>query len=191
MLTLKNITKKYGDKTVLDGFSYSFPEKGFVAISGMSGIGKTTLLNIIMGLEKADSGEIIWDISEPKISCVFQEDRLLERESALENVLFVIKDRTEEEKKKAIRILEELGLGAELDTKAKELSGGMARRVAIARALAFAADIYIMDEPIKGLDAETRKQTIDTIRHWTEGKLLIMVSHNPEDAQGADIELTM
>ena len=85
----------------------------------------------------------------------------------------------------------ELGLGDELDTMARDLSGGMARRVAIARALAYPAVVYIMDEPIKGLDAETRQQTLDTIKKWTAGRLLIMVSHNPEDAAGADVLLEM
>ena len=189
MITFENVTKKYGDKAVLDNLSFELPDAGFVAISGRSGIGKTTMLNIILGLEKADSGRVEWHGGvRPAISCVFQEDRLLERESALENVLFVLKERDE---KRASDILAELGLGDELNTRAKDLSGGMARRVAIARALAFPAELYIMDEPIKGLDAETRQQTIDTIRKWTEGKLLIMVTHNPEDAQGADMILEM
>ena len=189
MLTVRNLTKTYGDKTVLADFNYEFPSEGFVCISGKSGIGKTTLLNIIMGLEKADAGEVVWSRPKPSVSCVFQEDRLLTGESVLENVLFVLKDRANIEKAK--EILTELGLADELQTKAKDLSGGMARRVAIARALVFPADIFIMDEPIKGLDAETRQQTLDTIRRRTAGKLLIMVSHNPEDADGADFVLEM
>ncbi|MBQ9815302.1 MAG: ABC transporter ATP-binding protein [Lachnospiraceae bacterium] len=192
MFALENVTKKYGDKLVLDSMSFEFPDSGFVAISGRSGIGKTTMLNIIMGLEKADSGRVKWQgDARPAISCVFQEDRLLERESALENVLYVLRDRGEADAARAREILTELGLGGELDTRARDLSGGMARRVAIARALAYQADVYIMDEPIKGLDAETRQQTLDTIKKWTAGRLLIMVSHNPEDAAGADVLLEM
>ncbi len=192
MLSLENVTKKYGDKLVLDNMSFEFPDSGFVAISGRSGIGKTTMLNVIMGLEKADSGRVKWSgDTRPAISCVFQEDRLLERESALENVLYVLKDRSEADNARAKEILTELGLGTDLDTRARDLSGGMARRVAIARALAYPADVYIMDEPIKGLDAETRQQTLNTIKKWTAGRLLIMVSHNPEDAAGADVLLEM
>ena len=124
MLTVKNLTKSYGERNVLRDFSYDFPDEGFVCISGKSGIGKTTLLNLIMGLERADSGEIIWKKPDVKISCVFQEDRLLEGESVLENVLFVLKERYEANVDYAERILVELGLGEELNTKAKDLSGG-------------------------------------------------------------------
>ena len=192
MPRIENLTKAYDDKLVLDNFSAQLPDAGFVAISGKSGAGKTTLLNIMMGLEKADSGSIIWpDGMTPVFSAVFQEDRLLPDMSARDNITFVLKEDKESAALKAEKLLTDLGMGDDIDTKAKELSGGMARRVAIARALAFPANVYIMDEPIKGLDADTRQQTLDVIRRETAGKLLIMVSHNPEDSEGADMLLEM
>ena len=192
MPRIENLTKAYDDKLVLDGFSAQLPDAGFVAISGKSGAGKTTLLNIMMGLEKADSGSVIWpDGLTPVFSAVFQEDRLLPDMSARDNIIFVLKEDKESAALNAEKLLTDLGLGDDIDTKAKELSGGMARRVAIARALAFPANVYIMDEPIKGLDADTRQQTLDVIRRETAGKLLIMVSHNPEDSEGADMLLEM
>ena len=196
MIRLNNVTKKYGDKVVLSAFSCEFPETGFVAITGASGIGKTTLLNLILGLEKPDAGTIEMP-SNTAFSVVFQEDRLLQA-SALTNAAIYYEGKTdggrkfsEEGRKIAAQILTELGLEADLNTPAHLLSGGMARRVAIARALVamtgpLAANVCIMDEPIKGLDAAGREQTLSIIRKYCEGKLLIMVTHEEKDADGAD-----
>ena len=181
MIAFENVTKTYGDKRVLDDLTIDFPDAGFIAIAGESGIGKTTVLNLVMGLETPDSGVVE---AEGRISAVFQEDRLLERFSALENVVVACDGDIE----KAKILLAELGLGGDLETKASELSGGMKRRTAIARCLAREADIYIMDEPIKGLDKENRQQTLAVIHKYTDeaGKLLIMVSHDDEDCYSAD-----
>ena len=197
MIQVKNISKKYGDKAVLEHFSYSFLEQGVVAVTGPSGIGKTTLLNLLLGLEKPDEGTIEIPAGTT-FSAVFQEDRLLEKETALENAAIFYEGKTDgsvslsiQGKETAKQILSELGLADDLNTPARDLSGGMARRVAIARGLVamtgpLGAKVCIMDEPIKGLDPENRKQTMDVIRKYCAGKLLIMVTHDENDAEGAD-----
>ena len=197
MIRFNNATKKYGDKTVLEAFSCEFPETGFAAITGASGIGKTTLLNLLLGFEKADDGTIEIP-SDTAFSVVFQEDRLLMQESALTNAAIYYEGKTdgsrklsEEGRKIAAQILTELGLEGDWNTPAHLLSGGMARRVAIARALVamtgpLAANVCIMDEPIKGLDAASREQTLSVIHQYCSGKLLIMVTHEEKDAEGAD-----
>lgn len=197
MIQLTNITKKYDEKMVLEHFSYSFPEQGVVAVTGQSGIGKTTLLHLLLGLEKPDEGEI--RIPEgTTFSAVFQEDRLLEKETALANAAIFYEGKTDGGEKlyakgldAARQILTELGLEKDLEVPANKLSGGMARRVSIARGLVamtgpLAANVCIMDEPIKGLDPENRKQTMDVIRKYCAGKLLILVTHEGKDAEGAD-----
>ena len=182
MIRLSNVTKVYEGKTVLNGFSAELPDKGFWAITGRSGAGKTTLLNIIAGLCTPDSGTVQ---STDQISMVFQEDRLLPWDTALSNAAIA----SDEERAK--KLLCELGLGSALHQKPKELSGGMKRRVAIARALAAKAKVYIMDEPLKGLDSATRANTLEVIRRYTKDALLIMVTHDEMDAADADIIITL
>ena len=202
MIQFTNVSKAYGEKTVLEHFSYAFPETGIVALTGPSGIGKTTLLRLLLGLESAEEGSVT--IPEgTTFAVVFQEDRLLDQETALANAAIYYEGKTdggtsvyEQGLETARQILAELGLEKDLDTPAGRLSGGMARRVAIARGLVamtgpLAAKVCIMDEPIKGLDPENRKQTMDVIRKYCTGKLLIMVTHEETDAQGADEVLSL
>ncbi len=171
-MNVTNLTKRFGEKVVFENFSCSFPEKGIVFIQGASGSGKTTFLNILAGIEKADSGEVF----KEKVSYLFQEDRLLDWLSVFENVFCVTK-RTPEDKSKTEEILSKLGLGAEFNSFPNTLSGGMKRRVAIARALVFNAKIVLLDEPFKGLDSETLKNTIEVIKENTKDKLVLIVSH--------------
>lgn len=177
MIRLDRVTKGYGGRTVLRSFSLALPDRGFCCVLGPSGAGKTTLLRLMAGLERPDSGTV--SVSAP-VSMVFQEDRLLPRETALENASLA------GEPERARALLTRLGLGEWLDRRPGQLSGGMCRRVAIARALAAPAGVYLMDEPLKGLDRQTRALTLEVIRQETRGALLVLVTHQEEDAAGAD-----
>ena len=187
MIEIKNITKSYNEKHALSELSAKLPDKGLVLIAGPSGSGKTTLLKILMGFEKPDCGEIIME-KDVSFSVVFQEDRLLEERSALKNVTFVMEP---EDPEKAAAVLSDMGLSEDVDKAVKNLSGGMARRVAIARALAVKADVYLMDEPLKGLDAENRKLILEKIREYTKDSLLILISHNPEEIEDPDMVINL
>ena len=152
-----------------------FPEGKTTCIRGRSGCGKTTLIRLLLGLDIPDKGKIEV-ISDRKISAVFQEDRLCENLSAASNIRLVctetISDRELEEAYKAVA----------LQKPVRELSGGMRRRVSILRALLADSDCVIMDEPLRGLDEKTRTKTIDYILKKTEGKTLIFVTHEEQEA---------
>ena len=189
MIKAENISKKYEGKTVIENFSFDFPDKGIVSVVGKSGSGKTTLIKILAGLVKPDGGRLEKKKNPLILSMVFQEDRLLKWESAIDNAAIssekngAVKSEVYE---KARAILKELDLAEDIDTKVSELSGGMARRTAIARALTVDADIYFMDEPIKGLDAETARKTLEVIKKYTAEKLLVIATHNQNEIDMAD-----
>lgn len=176
MLELKEISKSFGEKRVLDKLSFSFPDSETSVIMGQSGCGKTTLLRIIMGLEKPDGGKLELDCE--KLSAVFQEDRLADDFSAVRNVIYAASTTRE----KAEGLLTRLGLGESMYMPVRELSGGMKRRVAIARALLADFDLLVMDEPLKGLDAETKRAVIGIIRELCENKSVIVVTHDENEA---------
>jgi len=184
VINLTNITKIYDGKTVLNNFSAKFGE-GAHCITGPSGTGKTTLLHIIMGLVKADEGEIL--SSQLKMSAVFQEDRLCENLSAVKNVALVCPKKFPKE-----RIIEELklvGLGDDLNKQTVNYSGGMKRRAAIVRALIPDADVIIMDEPFKGLDDKLKDGIISYIKERIQDKIFIFVSHDKTDAASFNAEI--
>ena len=176
-IILKNISKAYDGKQVLNHFSLTLPEGKRTCIMGPSGCGKTTLLNILCGLQKADEGKI--RNLPGKISVVFQENRLCEQFTALENVRMVAPEKTETAKD----ILARLGLVNDLYQKAASLSGGMKRRVAIARALCFDAPLVVMDEPFKGLDEETKEAVMETVMQMTKGKTVLIITHDEQEAR--------
>ena len=181
-LSVNEICKSFGDKLVLDRFSCDFTY-GFNLLEGSSGIGKTTLLRIIAGLEKADSGSISGLIGTPVM--MFQEDRLLPWCSALENVFCPF---GKSEKAAASGLLSELFLNEEDQQKLpSELSGGMRRRVSLARTLLFTerrgGNVVLLDEPFKGLDPETRKAVFSVCRSHLYGKIVIIVSHEISDEE--------
>lgn len=188
-IILKNIEKSFEGKEVLKNFSATFPACRVSCIMGSSGCGKTTLLNILLGLQKADSGSV--EGLPDRISALFQEDRLCEDFSAESNVrLTSARGVTREEIAEA---LTELGLGSDLKTPVRELSGGMKRRVAIARTMLAEGELVIMDEPFRGLDGENRRRAAEFVLRRLDGRSLIFVTHDEEDIAllGAENTLEM
>ena len=174
---LINICKSFDEppRRVLDGVNLTFGE-GITCVMGASGIGKTTMVNIVAGIVKPDSGEIN-GVENKRISMVFQEDRLLEWETALTNVLFAKKDRAMAEK-----LLQLAGLEDSINKKTSELSGGMKRRVCLCRALIADYDILILDEPFKGLDSGTKPQVMQMVKDFAHG-VVIVITHDVSEAE--------
>ncbi len=182
MITVKNITKTFDSKKVLDNISTSIPSSGIFAVSGASGSGKTTFMRILAGLETPDSGTVE-GLEGKKISVMFQDDRLLPWYSATDNVAAVCT------KEKAKEWLEKVELSHAADKKPSELSGGMCRRVALARAMAFEGDILFLDEPFKGLDIELRERMAELIKDFAKTKPVILITHDRWEASLAQDEL--
>lgn len=204
MLKLKNITKEYisGDSKVqaLKGIDIEFRKNEFVSILGQSGCGKTTLLNIIGGLDRYTSGDLIingkstkefkdkdWDAYRNySIGFVFQNYNLIQHQTVLSNVelaLTLSGVSKNERKERAIKALEDVGLKEQIHKKPNQLSGGQMQRVAIARALVNNPDIILADEPTGALDTKTSVQIMEILKEISKDKLIIMVTHNPELAE--------
>ena len=201
MLTLTNIVKDYllGDTEVhaLKGVSLSFRKSEFVAILGQSGCGKTTLLNIIGGLDRYTSGDLRisgrstrgfsdgdWDAyRNHSIGFVFQSYQLISHQTVLRNVelaLTLSGVGKAERRQRAVAALEQVGLGDQLMKKPAQMSGGQMQRVAIARALVNDPDIVLADEPTGALDTETSVQIMEILKEISRTRLVIMVTHNPD-----------
>ena len=201
MLELKNVTKVY--KTVgltqkaLDKVSIKFRDNEFVSILGASGSGKTTMLNIIGGLDRYTQGDLIingistkkykdknWDTyRNHKVGFVFQSYNLISHQTALSNVelaLTLSGVGKKERRKRAIDALKKVGLKDHIHKKPSEMSGGQMQRVAIARALVNNPDILLADEPTGALDSKTSVQIMDLLKEIAKDRLVIMVTHNPE-----------
>lgn len=174
MLTFDKVGKKY-NKSLFTNLTFKLKPKETIYIPGPSGAGKTTITRLILGLEKPDNGKIINTFR--KIACVFQEDRLLENLSLLDNISLV----SEENYSSIEKLLLDLGL-LNLEAKANTLSGGMKRKLAIARALAYQGDLLILDEPFTGLDKESKKQASKVIKDRHK-KALILISHDIGDKE--------
>ena len=173
-----DLTKRYGDLTVLNSFSATLTAGEVTALMGRSGGGKTTLLRLLMGLERPDGGRIVG--LPDRVSVVFQEDRLCEEFTAVENVKIAAPKRTAEE---IAALLGDLLLDEEARSKpVSSLSGGMRRRVAIARALLAEGELLLLDEPFKGLDDATREAVIAVIRARITGRTVLLVTHDETDA---------
>lgn len=204
MLQLKNIVKSYtvGELTqvALKGISLNFRENEFVSILGQSGSGKTTMLNIIGGLDRYDSGDLVingistkkyrdadWDAyRNTSIGFVFQSYNLIPHQNVLSNVemaLTLSGVSRKERRKRAVEVLKKVGLQDHIHKKPNQLSGGQMQRVAIARALINNPDILLADEPTGALDTETSIQIMNLLKQIAEEKLVIMVTHNPELAE--------
>ena len=204
MLKLKDIKKDYvsGDTIVqaLKGINIEFRESEFVSILGQSGGGKTTLLNIIGGLDRYTSGDVIingkstkdfkdrdWDAYRNySIGFVFQNYNLIPHQTVLSNVelaLTLSGTSKKERKERAIKALEDVGLKEQIYKKPNQLSGGQMQRVAIARALVNNPDIILADEPTGALDTKTSVQVMEILKEISKTKLVIMVTHNPDLAE--------
>lgn len=178
MLKAENITKCFGENTVLQDFSHEFAFEKTTAILGRSGGGKTTLLNILMGLLAPDSGEVIRD---GQISAIFQEDRLCENLTASANIRLVTGKRLS--KAQIAEELEAVGLAGCAEKPVRELSGGMKRRTALLRALLTDYDILFADEPFKGLDEATRADVMRYFKEKTNGKTVVFVTHDNVESE--------
>ncbi len=164
---------------MLIDFNAVIPEGGTVCLMGPSGCGKTTLLNILMGLIKADSGTV--EGVPRKKSAVFQEDRLCEDFTAPDNIRLATGKHVPDEE--IIKHLKLLGLEGSLGIPVREFSGGMKRRTAICRAVLAMGDVIFLDEAFKGLDAETKIKTVEYIKTYTANKTIIAVTHDEEEAR--------
>lgn len=178
-IVIENLNKSFEDKVVLSNFNANFKEKNITFIMGTSGVGKTTLIRILMSLEKADSGEIK-GLSDKRISAVFQDDSLCENLSVLLNIKLVCDNIRNLEIEEALKLLDLEGC---LYKRVKELSGGMKRRVAILRAMLYDFDLLIMDEPFKGLDEETKNKVMSFVINRIKNKTAIIVTHDKEDVE--------
>lgn len=159
-MRFEDVTFTYGEKVILKSFTLTLPDTGVTALSGPSGCGKTTLLRLLAGLERPQSGKILSPGTD-KTAFLFQEDRLLPGFSAEKQLKAVLPRGVD-----VSEYLEAVGLGREADTPVSELSGGMRRRVALARAMAYAVDksLLILDEPFTGVDSETAKAIMARLR---------------------------
>ena len=204
MIEIRDITKTYttGDlvQRALDGVSVTFRENEFVAVLGPSGSGKTTFLNILGGFDHADSGDIVvngvstsdygdaeWDIyRNHRVGFIFQSYNLIPHQTILANVelaLTLAGVGRAERTRRARAALERVGLGAHVNKKPSQLSGGQMQRVAIARALVNDPEIVLADEPTGALDTETGIQVMDLLAEVARERLVIMVTHNPQLAE--------
>ena len=201
MLKLSKITKTYvtgGEKVeALKGINIEFRKSEFVSILGQSGCGKTTLLNIIGGLDRYTKGDLQidgcstkdfkdrdWDAYRNyKVGFVFQSYNLISHQTILSNVelaLTIGGISKKERKQRAIKALEEVGLKKQINKKPNQLSGGQMQRVAIARALVNNPEIILADEPTGALDTKTSVQIMEILKEISKDRLIIMVTHNPD-----------
>lgn len=204
MLQLFDIKKDYfvaGEAVpALKGISLNFRKNEFVSILGASGCGKTTLLNIIGGLDKYTSGDLVingtstkqykdgdWDTyRNHSIGFIFQSYHLIPHQTILQNVelaLVIAGVSKEERRRRAVEALERVGLKEKMNSRPNQLSGGQAQRVAIARALINDPEIVLADEPTGALDSKTSVQIMDLLKEISKDRLVIMVTHNPELAE--------
>ncbi len=178
MIRLEKVSKSFEGKPVLSGFSAVFPEDCW-CLMAPSGAGKTTLLRLICGLEQPDAGRVEMPPGT-RFGVVFQEDRLCQGLSAVKNLQLVCP------KERAEALLREILPADCLAQPVRELSGGMRRRVAVARAMASESDVLLMDEPFTGLDEETKAQVMDFVLRRRQGRLLLLATHQQEEAEALD-----
>ena len=180
-IRLRHVGMAFGEKRIFSDLSLTFSSPGRYAILGPSGRGKTTLLRLIAGLERPQSGEVLLP-RDARIAFCFQEDRLLPFKTVRGNVSLVCGS-----DEIAQTLLERVGLGSEGDSYPASLSGGMKRRAALARALACDAPVLLLDEPFRALDEQTHADMLRLARSLSQGRLLVLVTHDERDAEGMEI----
>ena len=185
-IIITDLCKTFDDNEVLKNVNITLKDNSIYCLMGSSGIGKTTLLRILIGLERADSGSVS-GIDTKSISCMFQEDRLIPYLSAIDNVRIVLhgKNNRDEIRNNLLSILPD----DSLDIPVSSLSGGMKRRVALARALSYPGKLIILDEPFTGLDKDTKLNVIDYILKMRNNRTLLIATQGTDDANllGAEI----
>ncbi|MBE5951682.1 MAG: ATP-binding cassette domain-containing protein [Lachnospiraceae bacterium] len=186
-IRVHKVSKSYGDKKILENVSLSFSPKHPVALMGTSGIGKTTLLRMILGTEHPDEGEIERAEGVKAYAVVFQENRLFERVSVEKNLQCVC--RTDTQKAEIPHLLKRLGLYACRKQKVACLSGGMKRRVAIGRALLRGGQVLLLDEPFQGLDEGTKQAVIGLVKEKMCEKSVLLITHDEKEAAGLGCEI--
>ena len=197
-IRLVNVSKAYGEKKVLENASFRLEKGKRYCLMGESGVGKTTLLRLIMGLERPETGEIVGTEGK-SFSVVFQEDRLIEFLDGASNIKAVQGRRRDFGKAPGSSRDMQRDLGAKLLSQllntediycaAACMSGGMKRRVALARALACPSDFLLLDEPFSGLDSMAKERAISAIKKYQKGRTVILVSHQEEDAAKLEAEI--
>ncbi len=175
------IKKSYGELKVLDRVSFDVKPNEFICIVGESGCGKTTLLKIIAGIEKADKGEVVFGKDNPKIGFVFQDARILPWKTVIGNIEFVL-DAAKMDRAIAKEIIQFVGLSGFENYYPKQLSGGMLQRLSIGRALAINPDVLLMDEPFANLDALTKQKMHRELIRIVSNKTVVFVTHDIEEA---------
>ena len=185
MIKLIDVTKRFDDLILLKDFDISFEKNKITCLFGPSGVGKTTIANIVAGIVPPDKG-FVEGVDNSLFSYVFQEPRLLKWYNVYENIDFVLKDVYEQEKRVEIinNYLEMVELGRYKNYKIDALSGGMAQRVSLARAFAYPSHILIMDEPFKGIDFKLRNEMISLFKRMWEAsqRTVVFITHDVEEA---------
>ena len=185
MIEFDRVGKRFGDKRVLDDFSFRFEDGHHYAVLAPSGAGKTTLLRLAAGLLTPTSGRVVR--TPDTVSVCFQEDRLLPWYTARQNVALALPGGMQKDGaalREADKWLARVGLSSEENALPASLSGGMKRRVALARALACGANALLLDEPFRALDDAAHRDMLALIRTHAQDKLLLLVTHDERDAQG-------
>lgn len=185
MIKLQDLTLRYGDKLVLDRFSLEIPGKGLTALSGPSGCGKTTLLRVMAGLTKPESGTVS-GVASARTAFLFQEDRLLPWRTVSQHITDVL---PKERRGEAERWLAFAGLEGEENTYPAALSGGMARRLALARCAALGGDLLLLDEPFAGVDQERTARLLDRLRALNVPAVL--ATHQPQVLASCDVVVAL
>jgi len=181
MIRLEHLAKGFGGPPVVRDLSMDLPSGRVTVLMGPNGSGKTTVMNLVLGLLSPDAGRIVGADGLTR-AAVFQEDRLCEHLSAVSNVRLAA--RREIDNRDILAELAAVGLDADSATRPVEhLSGGQRRRVCLARAMIARADLVCLDEPFQGIDADTKEAAMRFVRERTQGKPVLLITHDPDEAE--------